>query len=331
MPLTSSDDDDLDKHATGDRDKNTGEDISGDSMMQSPVISDGVEVGNFENEDVDLIFQCGTCRSVVGDTRTEYEAHLDSKTLSLKGAYGVTVEDKLFVSESGHDAGCAYKVIVCEECKNNLGRMYTSTNAKLDSRRSAFTFDHSALTSYQLGSGKTFDGNQAPVMKRSAHISKSEKKDIAPEGTMAGVSVEAFDALDMHVGAIAEATNNLTEAFEQNRTAVSHLRDSLADNDASVSEIRNGLEHTQNMILLWEERFRRLEDCEKNLEKVKSDCHRYSLCENRVSQIENIICNVGRGEGGNSMSRRQPKPIKASPSIRKSSSSGKVIVMRRQK
>ena len=266
--------------------------------------------------DADIVFQCASCRSVVGDTRSEYQAHLEYETLSLKAASNVTVEKDLHISKKGFDSGCTYRRVMCSQCGEHLGRTYTSTTVEFDSLRSAYTFMHTALVSYQLGCSKTIDGHYAPNADKQAQ-SQPPKLD----ETSQGVSAEAFDALDAHVSTITDSTNKLTEAFNHNKESINELKQALEHTHESLDEQRGNLEHVQNMLLLWEERFQRLQACEQSVAKLADDCQKYEDGERRVSQLEEIVRRsklIGNTASG---SRPQSAPMKVMQSIRKSSSS----------
>lgn len=262
----------------------------------------------------EVIFQCGSCRTVVSDTLAGYEGFLETKTIVLNAAINVTIEDKLTMSSSGFDAGCTFKRVKCDQCNCYLGKVYSSTTPALDNRRSTFTFDTPTLTSYQLGTCRSIDGQQLhtrqeqDVAAAAAHTPQSEID-------KAVVSVVAFDALDAHVTSLTEATNRLNSAFEENRSSIAELR---RESNRTISEIQDGLQHAQNMMLLWEERFHRLEACEQRVETLCLSDQRIDSCEGRIARMEAAFRTVPTSPPTNQQpSHRTPARLKVSPAIRR--------------
>ena len=221
--------------------------------------------------DADVVFQCAFCRSVVGDTQSEYQAHLEHETLSLKAASNVSVGKELHVSKKGFDSGCTYQRFICCECGAHLVRICTSTTVELDSLRSTYNFKHTALVRYQLGCGKTMNSHYAPNADRQGR-NQTPKLGV----TSHGVSEEVFDELDAHVQNLTDATNKVTEAFNQNKQST----------DEAFSEQRESMENVQQISLLWEERFQRLEACQKSIAKLADDFH---VGDDRLSQLEETV------------------------------------------
>jgi hypothetical protein len=63
----------------------------------------------------------------------------------------VRVDEKLVTSDSGKDLGATYAKFYCETCRNTLGKVYRTTPRSLDLMRDYYTYQLSAITSYQLG------------------------------------------------------------------------------------------------------------------------------------------------------------------------------------
>lgn len=281
------------------------------------------EEGEEDGLSNDVVFQCGSCRSVVGDTLSEYEAHLESKTISLRAARCVEVEDKMKMSNTGFDAGCTYRRILCSECNNPLGRVYGSTTPALDSRRCTYTFDTTTLVSYQLGTCLTIDGERIEASNQN-RIANPRTSDAEHQGPKAEVPSEAFDALHAHVGSLTEVTNKLSASFDENCVEMKELTDS---NTNAVTELKSGLEHAQNMMLLWEERFRRLEACEERVEQLTGAGQRMNSYEGRVTRIEAALGGYSSPSAQQTM-HRTPSRLKVSPSIRRPTASPARAAMR---
>ncbi|KAL8602239.1 hypothetical protein ACOMHN_022752 [Nucella lapillus] len=105
--------------------------------------------------DIHVVFQCESCRSILGDATNWIAAHeaLESFTLS-DVTECVTVGDMLQNSTYAHDTGSSYFSLTCTNCKVELGRRYITTPSHLDHLRDNFTFGVAMVTSYQLGSAK---------------------------------------------------------------------------------------------------------------------------------------------------------------------------------
>lgn len=250
------------------------------------------------DDDVDLVFQCASCNIVVGDTRTEYQAFFKSGTLSLKAACNVSIQSEIHASKKGFDAGCTYKKVACTNCKAVLGRVYASTtSSEMDNRRNFYNFINSALNSHQLGSSRTIDGKPAPAEKKKAKPMDTLGSTLPRVHSRAtqGVASGELERLNAHVYTLAEALN----------------------------ETRENLSHVQNMLLLWEERFRRLEACEQTLTQVADDLPGYHACQKRLEDLEQFLQEFGAINGIETqeeqriVTRPQQQTMRVIPGIRK--------------
>lgn len=125
-----------------------------------------------------LIFSCGQCRTIVGDTYSFENSDEETKTITLSGASNVQRTAELYTSYSEHDEGSTYFCFSCKNCGLLLGRYYVTTSKDLDILRERFTFGIDSITSYELGTsqhGKLPDAssnalssqnNQNPQAKR---------------------------------------------------------------------------------------------------------------------------------------------------------------------
>eukprot|EP00698_Gefionella_okellyi_P005243 TRINITY_DN14781_c0_g1_i1.p1 TRINITY_DN14781_c0_g1~~TRINITY_DN14781_c0_g1_i1.p1 ORF type:complete len:192 (-),score=36.94 TRINITY_DN14781_c0_g1_i1:15-560(-) len=101
-----------------------------------------------------LVFQCASCRLIIGDSTSMISADAELKSISLRSAGSLQVGTKFEVSQSGKDSGCTYFAVKCLGCKTLVGRKYHTTSSEMDSIRGAFTLQTDKLTSYTLGGGK---------------------------------------------------------------------------------------------------------------------------------------------------------------------------------
>jgi hypothetical protein len=103
--------------------------------------------------DKPCVFQCRSCKSVVGDTASLVAAVEEAGVLALSTASCVSVAKELRLSRAGPDSGCTFHALMCQECQARLGCVYRTTSTRLDLTRGLFSFQRKSITSYQLGSG----------------------------------------------------------------------------------------------------------------------------------------------------------------------------------
>jgi len=102
-----------------------------------------------------LVFQCHTCRSIVGDSSALILADNTLKIIALRAVSCVSLsfmEKDLETSKSGTDIGSTYYSFSCAHCRSTLGRVYQTTNSNIDFIRNYFAFDLNAIFSYKAGS-----------------------------------------------------------------------------------------------------------------------------------------------------------------------------------
>lgn len=252
----------------------------------------------------DIVFQCGECHVVVGDTRFQHLTDVKNGILSLKVASNVKVEENVHVCQSGFASGCTFKRIICLNCRSPLGRVYASTIAALDVYRSLYTFTFESLQTYKLGSGTTLDGKY--ICNK-----KSNQTSLQDNGSGVTVPLEDFVTLDNYVTSLGKAVNDLTDAFGHYGGALEEMRQEFRDNNDLTKDIRQSLEYVQNIILVWEERFRsfdafrlnttkKIEGCQKDrvhhmedlrqeVAKVKKDFEGFRRLQSQITRLEEIV------------------------------------------
>jgi len=102
-----------------------------------------------------LVFQCHTCRSLVGDSSALILADNSLKIIALRAVSCVSLsfmEKDLETSKTGTDIGSTYYSFSCAHCRSTLGRVYQTTNPQIDYIRNYFAFDLNAILSYKTGS-----------------------------------------------------------------------------------------------------------------------------------------------------------------------------------
>ncbi|XP_025077120.1 protein Mis18-alpha-like [Pomacea canaliculata] len=142
-------------------------------MAESASSTREVETSGFNLEAVlaesMIVFQCESCRSILGDSTkwlAAYEA-LEAFTLSAV-TNNVSCGEVLHHSDSVHDAGSSYHLLICQLCKTEIGRYYVTTPRQLDHLRGNFTLYVAMVTRYQLGNAGTKriskDCNDPPLL-----------------------------------------------------------------------------------------------------------------------------------------------------------------------
>ncbi|OQS02408.1 hypothetical protein THRCLA_05213 [Thraustotheca clavata] len=98
-----------------------------------------------------VIFQCKTCRSIVGDSISFVASNSDSRTVTLAYVLHTHMSKSPLTATSGLDKGNTYLEVLCSQCQSILGKSYIATTPALDQLRNLFTLDTDALMSYQVG------------------------------------------------------------------------------------------------------------------------------------------------------------------------------------
>ncbi|TYZ68078.1 hypothetical protein PybrP1_010020 [[Pythium] brassicae (nom. inval.)] len=98
-----------------------------------------------------VVFQCGTCRSVFGDSYAFVGSNAELLLVTLSAVTNVTTGAEPQTSRDGADAGSSFQELLCAQCQTVLGRSYLTTPLALDALRGLFSFATTAIASYQLG------------------------------------------------------------------------------------------------------------------------------------------------------------------------------------
>lgn len=98
-----------------------------------------------------LVFSCGKCHTIIGDSLSLVGTHAQLKTLTLSAASKVTRNESLITSQSSIDKGSTFVALMCYNCSKILGRYYITTPRTLDDLREKFTFFVDDISSYELG------------------------------------------------------------------------------------------------------------------------------------------------------------------------------------
>lgn len=102
-----------------------------------------------------LVFQCGRCRCIVGDSFSFVCTDQSLGLVCLSAVTGVEPSQRAVLSTSGADDGCVYKDLVCTTCGDyKLGKLYTATPKQLVHMQQLYSLNTASITSFMLGSGE---------------------------------------------------------------------------------------------------------------------------------------------------------------------------------
>ena len=126
-----------------------------------------------------LVFSCGKCRTIVGDSFSFLCSNEEEKTITLAAASNVKRGAHIFTSYNTLDEGNSYFDVNCLDagCKEKLGRYYVTTSKELDHVREKFTFSVDAITSYELGKAQFGHTPDAEVIELPA--AEEEEPEVA--------------------------------------------------------------------------------------------------------------------------------------------------------
>ncbi|PWN51299.1 hypothetical protein IE53DRAFT_386334 [Violaceomyces palustris] len=132
---------------------------------------------SFEEDEQDqasfsFVFQCKSCRSIVGDSISWKTSRKDMGlvVLSHVSDRARSSETLQTSSEPGLDLGSTYSTVECASCDAELGRRYRTTSRNLDDLRDAYSLRLEALTVYQLGSSISQSDPNGPLPSDSERI-----------------------------------------------------------------------------------------------------------------------------------------------------------------
>eukprot|EP00045_Choanoeca_perplexa_P002940 m.27821 g.27821 ORF g.27821 m.27821 type:complete len:186 (+) comp11779_c0_seq2:153-710(+) len=123
-----------------------------------------------------LVFQCSTCKAIVGDSFNWIASSEELNAITLSAAASsVTIANDLETSTDGPDLGSTFSRFRCA-CGQALGRMYRTTARSLDQLRDLYTFDLERLSSYQLGTGTQASPDEQLTQVQAATIMEELEK-----------------------------------------------------------------------------------------------------------------------------------------------------------
>jgi len=206
---------------------------SGAGPGQATGLGAGEDPGAEQQPDVldqPCVFQCGSCKSILGDTTSLVAAVEEAGVLALSTATGVTVTEELRLSRAGLESGCTFHSLQCRGCKARVGCVYRTTVPALDLARGLFSLQRKAVTSYQLGSGMTAtdEGTGAtsmPQLVDAVHEHEARLEDLEA----------AVRALGEQVSVLEQTGHDAAETAAAAAAAVSAMRGQASSSPAQAS------------------------------------------------------------------------------------------------
>ncbi|TMW69716.1 hypothetical protein Poli38472_001872 [Pythium oligandrum] len=127
-----------------------------DAAAESEEVFDGEEDDDDEEDEDDevtapVVFQCGTCRSIFGDSYSFVSSNAELLLVTLNAVTNVAVAPEALTAKDGPDIGSAFQELLCKQCQTVLGRKYLTTPNNLDAIRGLYSFSTTCIASYQLG------------------------------------------------------------------------------------------------------------------------------------------------------------------------------------
>lgn len=190
------------------------------------------EEEEYEEEEEEIaapvVFQCGTCRSIFGDSYSFVGSNADLLLVTLSAVTNITTTSEPQTSKEGMDMGSSFQELLCSQCQTVLGRKYLTTPVLLDAIRGLFSFATTTIASYQLG---------YPQLQLQSAMSK--------EG----------DALE---GVLATSTS--FEDMKRATIACDQAVKALSSDRQELLKLREDMTKVQNLLLVVDERLHQLEE-----------------------------------------------------------------------
>lgn len=102
-----------------------------------------------------IVFSCGRCRTVIGDSLNLVCTNGDLRIVTLAGANNILKVDNLITSKEPLDRGSTFFPLQCAECKGLLGKYYLTTPRAFDDLRERFSLLADQISTYILGEIQT--------------------------------------------------------------------------------------------------------------------------------------------------------------------------------
>jgi hypothetical protein len=115
-----------------------------------------------------VVFQCGTCRCIFGDSYGFVCSNADLLLVTLCSVTNVNVLKEAHTSQEGLDMGSSFREIVCIQCQAALGKLYLTTPQSLDAIRGMYSFSTPCISSYQLGTSQLQESDNNNISMKEA-------------------------------------------------------------------------------------------------------------------------------------------------------------------
>ena len=182
-------------------------------MSAGPEPGGGAERAGAEEAQIKgpLVFSCGKCKTIVGDSFSFLTSHEEMGTITLTAASNIQRSADVYTSKTGGDVGSTYFSFTCIHCQSPLGRYYLTTSRDLDDLREKFTFTCDGISSYELG--KSQHGKMPePIVPADGEAGGAGGAGSALLGaevaeTVAGLNEEVFKIQHVFVGMLQRLEN----------------------------------------------------------------------------------------------------------------------------
>lgn len=180
-----------------------------------------------------VVFQCGTCRSIFGDSYSFVGSNADLLLVTLSAVTNITTSTEPQTSKDGMDMGSSFQELLCSQCQTVLGRKYLTTPVPLDAIRGLFSFATTTIASYQLG---------YPQLQLQSSLANGNGDDL-------------------------KATANTSFADMKRATiACDQAVKALSSDRQELLKLREDMTKVQNLLLVVDERLHQLEEGEPDSE-----------------------------------------------------------------
>lgn len=174
-----------------------------------------------------VVFQCGTCRSIFGDSYAFVGANADLLLVTLSDVTNVARAPETQTAKDGADAGSSFRELLCKQCQAVLGRQYLTTPIALDELRGLYSFSTAAIASYQLGYPQ-LESQREPLGADAA-----KRATAACDATVRSLAADRDELLRLRED-MTKVQNLLLVVDERLRSLETEEPDSEADEGANV-------------------------------------------------------------------------------------------------
>lgn len=135
-----------------------------------------------------IVFSCGRCRTVIGDSLNLVCTNGDLRIVTLSGANNILQVDNLITSKEPLDRGSTFFPLQCAECKGLLGKYYLTTPRAFDDLRERFSLLADQISTYILGEIQT--GEILGTQDKSLEAKEADSSSVVPTSDSTGKDSE---------------------------------------------------------------------------------------------------------------------------------------------